>query len=157
MIKAIVSDFSRTLLFPTDDSYHGSLNELYKTLKSDPSFVFFDHFRWNEPLAEIYKQFKLQHDAQVYIFTTEKIQEDSALAYLTSTDFAGVITVSDIGGLGKENADAYLEVAKRLQMAPAEIIFIDDSDINLAAAKSVGINVIKYSTPLKIAGELTKF
>jgi len=73
MIKAIVSDFSRVLLFPKDKSYQGSLNALHKELSEKPSYNALDFFELNVGLLDFYKS--LKDRIPVYIFTSDVIQD----------------------------------------------------------------------------------
>jgi methionine salvage enolase-phosphatase E1 len=157
MIKAIISDFSRTLLFPKDTTYTGSLNQLYRDVKDKPGFSFFDYFVWNKDLEELYKGILLKDRIKTYIFTTDKIQEDPTMFPYTQTNFAGVFAVKDANGIAKDNPEAYKLLSFRIEVQTNEIVFVDDSDINLEAAKKAGINTIKYKNIPQVAVDLEKY
>ncbi len=73
MIKAVVTDFSRVLLFPIDDSYIGGLNALNnKLLAENPQYSFWEYFRVNKELLDYYRE--LNSQVPVFVFTTETIQ-----------------------------------------------------------------------------------
>ena len=120
MIKAIISDFSRTLLFPKDKTYEGSLNQLYKELKEKDGFKFFDYFEWNQLLEEFYEKLLLEKKIDVYIFTTEKIQEDPEVYPYTQRIFSDVFTVEDTNNLTKDNSEAYELLTDKLELRPEE-------------------------------------
>ncbi len=73
MIKAIVTDFSRVLLFPKDKSCKEKLNKLHKELSEKEGYNIWDYFQLNEPLLDFYRE--LSKSFNLYIFTTEYIQE----------------------------------------------------------------------------------
>ncbi len=156
MIKAIISDFSRTLLFPKDKSYEGSLNQLYKDLKQKDGFKFFDYFEWNQLLEEFYEKLLLEKKIDIYIFTTEKIQEDPEVYPYTQRIFSDVFTVEDTNNLTKDNPEAYKLLTTRLELRPEEILFIDDSDVNITAARSAGLNVIQYRNISRLINDFNK-
>lgn len=75
MIKAIVSDFSRVLLFPKDKTYQDSLNILHKELSQKPNYNVLDYFELNIKLLDFYKS--LKDKTPVYIFSSDAIQDAS--------------------------------------------------------------------------------
>ncbi len=147
-IKAILSDFSNTLLFPVDREYRGSLNSLYNQLKDSVEFNFWQHFSWNQHLYRQYQQFKSE-GVKLYVFTTGSIQADKALTEKMQL-FTSVFTVASIGNLEKENSQAYLEIAQRIETDPHEILFIDDTQLNIDAANTAGLNTKLYMPGLTI-------
>jgi HAD superfamily hydrolase (TIGR01509 family) len=155
MIKAIVSDFSRTLLFPKDENYQGSLNELYKSVKEKPGFSFFDNFVWNKQLASFYEK-QLDNKIDLYIFTTETIQEDPAVLPFTQSIFKDVLNVKALGGTPKDDPETYKQLAKKIGVNPEEIAFVDDSDVNISAAKQAGLNTITYKNVAQVETDFIK-
>lgn len=144
MIKAILSDFSRTLLFPKDENYRGSLNDLYKSVKETAGFAFFDFFTWNQELAEYFVQLKEEQNIALYIFTTDKIQDDPEVTPYLYPNFSKVFRVADIGGFKKDNPEAYKSISALLNLKPEEILFIDDAEANLGAARTAGMKTLQY-------------
>lgn len=145
MIKVLLSDFSRTLLFPKDDTYLGSLNDLYKSVKVKEGFSFFNYFTWNQELADYYLKLKQEQNIELSIFTTDKIQDDTALAPYIK-EFSKVIKVADIGGFKKDNPEAYRNVCKLLNLQPEQVLFIDDSAANLKSASEIGMKTLQYTS-----------
>lgn len=157
MIKAILTDFSRTLLFPKDDLYQGSLNQLYKAEKENKGFNFFNYFYWNRELADYYKE--CASNLAVFIFTSDKIQEDPVLKPYLEKIFTKIFTLNELNGLKKEDSAAYSEIARQIKINPGEIVFIDDSELNIAAAKKTGLQTILHqenSETIQILEELIK-
>ena len=145
MIKAIVSDFSRTLLFAKDPHYTGSINKMYRELLNTQEFKFFDHYIWNKQLAEFYQDIKVTKNIPIYIFTTEKIQENSEVKKYTDQLFTTIYTIKDVGNITKDNPQAYKKLLELIKLSPGEVIFIDDSEVNVSAAKQVGLNCVMYT------------
>jgi FMN phosphatase YigB (HAD superfamily) len=155
VIKALVSDFSRTILFVKDSSYQGTLNGLYKELSSQGLFEFWDYFELNEPLLDIYKS--LDPSIKKYIFTTGKIQNDSNLLPYLSEIFNEILTIGDVGGLEKSNSKSYVNLVNLIQINPSDCLFVDDERANIDAAKSVGINTILYTNIKDFGSQLSQF
>lgn len=142
MIKAIIFDFSRTLLFPVDRDYKESLNDLYKSVKDSYNFKFFDYFYFNKELLEFAG--KIRNNLRTYIFTTDSIQEDLQIKDVIDKHFIKVFSAKDIH-LDKNDIKSYQFIISELGFKPDEIVFVDDSDENVQTAKKAGINTIKYA------------
>ncbi|HMT19362.1 MAG TPA: hypothetical protein PKD15_04965, partial [Candidatus Saccharibacteria bacterium] len=94
-IVAIITDFSRVLLFPTDNNYAGSLNELNNRLmKDDPDYTFLDYFSLNKELLAFYRE--LQTELPVFIFTSDSIQEHPAIKEGLAQTFRGVFSAKEL-------------------------------------------------------------
>ncbi len=141
MIKAIVSDFSRVVLFPIDNTYAGGLNKLHDEGSQNESYNFWDHYRLNTELLNKYNQLRLK--VRVVCFTTGHIQEYPALKIELNDTFERILTVEELGKK-KNTAEAYSEVANILNLNPEEILFIDDTQENIEAAKLAGMQVHSY-------------
>jgi HAD superfamily hydrolase (TIGR01509 family) len=141
MISAIVFDFSRVILDVKDKEYKGSLNGRHDELKSQKEYNLFDHFDLNNELLDLARQLKLKYP--LYIFTTGHIHNESEIKKLIDDIFENTFSLEDIGGK-KDDPASFLKVAKMINLSPKEILFIDDSQINIDTAKSAGFNVIKF-------------
>jgi epoxide hydrolase-like predicted phosphatase len=64
-----------------------------------------------------------------------------------------VIVFSGEEGIKKPSAEIFLRALNRLNVLPAEAVFVDDVVANIEAARALGINAIHY-TPEKNAGDL---
>ena len=136
-MKLIIWDFSRTLLFPSDKSYTGSLNELYKDSKQ----TFSKLFSLNLGLIEYIKD-NLGAYTHI-IFTTGTVQNDSSIINTLAGVFKGIENVESVG-FKKDDLSAYLEICKLYNVSPKETLFIDDDIKNLMAASNAGINTLQY-------------
>ena len=141
MIKALVTDVSKVLLFPKDKNYSGSLNALYKEKALDPEFKFFDSFELNTNLLSFYKS--LKKDLKIFILTSDIIQDASELQPYWKGTIDDIFSASKMG-VKKSEPDAYKVVLKEIKFNPEEVIYTDDIPENIEAAKEVGLQTILY-------------
>ncbi len=105
---------------------------------------------------EMYKKHK-KHSKEIYDLI-KKLKDKFVLVCLSDTnavhleahqeqgtirDFHRVFTSFQIGSI-KRDANTFKKVIESLSVRPEEVIFIDDNEKNIAVAKSLGINVIRY-------------
>jgi FMN phosphatase YigB (HAD superfamily) len=141
MIKAILVDFARTLIFPKDKTYLGGVNVLHEKLKVDSSYKLFDHFELNEVLIKHLKI--LSESIPVYMFTSDFIQEDVSLRSQVTPLFTKVYSARAMG-MSKSEFDTYKFIANDLNLKPEEILFIDDNLNNVKAARDAGMEIIHF-------------
>jgi FMN phosphatase YigB (HAD superfamily) len=147
MIKTILFDFSRVLLNTRDDAYKGSLNSLHSKLSGADDYNFFDHYVLNDELLAYAKKFKEKF--QLIIFTTGYIQDVPEVREKIDPLFEKIFTVHEIG-FPKEKKEAYVFIANDLGKMPEEILFTDDQEANVAAAKDAGLIAIQYESNAQI-------
>lgn len=143
MIKAFVSDFSRVLLTPKDDNYSEGLNDLHKKLSANGNYDFWSYFKLNQDLLTFYKT--LGEKMEIYLFTTEYIQEHPALQPKMESVFKAIFSSARLG-LRKTDAQAYQTIAGKIGLKPEEILYTDDKQTNLDAAKAAGMVTVHYES-----------
>lgn len=149
MTKAILFDFSRVLLFPIDDGYFGSLNELHKQNLSDPNYSIVGHFKLNTDLLDYLKTVQVP----LYILTSETIQDAPEFQeYLTP--FKKIYSAQKLG-MNKKEVEVYKFIANDLGLETNEILFIDDSAENVKAAHEIGLKTIQYQSNEQVLKELS--
>lgn len=153
MIQAILSDLSHVILLPTDETYTGGLNPLHRELVETENYDFWKHFKINEELLEIYQ--KLRKDVKIYIFTKGYIQEYPLLAERIEGKFDDLFSASRLE-LDKTNPEAYKEIAKKIKLELGEILFIDDKEKNIAAAKKAGLKTLLHQSNQQTIAEIWK-
>ncbi len=153
MIKAILSDFSRTLLFPKDENYTGKLNALHENLKDSPNYNIWEHYKLNQGLLEFYKQ--ISSSVDVYIFTTKYIQEWPPLKEKLSSAVSGTFIASQLN-VKKDDSESYKLVAEKVGYNVEEIIFIDDAQENINAARKAGMVTIKFNSNKQVVEDVRK-
>lgn len=153
--KAIIFDFSRVFLFPKDPDYAGSLNAKNKELieKYGSGYKFLEHFRLNEELLELSK--KLSETYQLYIFTTDNIQDNSEIKPTLDKIFTKIFKAKELEVM-KSESRAYELIAETLCLKSNEIIYIDDTLENIDAAKKAGLNAIHYKDNEQLFDVLNK-
>ncbi len=143
MITTILSDFSRVILNPKDKNYNGTLNGLHKELSvKEENYPFFNHFEFNDEVLNLYRHLKTKYS--VNVFTTGTIQNRPEVRLVIDPIFEHIYTAKDFG-LDKKLPEAYLFIANKLNKKPGEILFIDDQEKNIEAAKKAVLNTILYT------------
>jgi len=142
MIKAIISDFSRVILFPKDTNYLGGLNNLHKELSQKPDYKALDHFNLNIELLDFYKS--LQDKTLFHIFTTDSIQDSHEFQQYLQPIFSKVLSAKKMN-VDKKDPGSYKSVATQLKLKPNEILYIDDTPDNVQAARAAGFNTVIYT------------
>ena len=142
MIKSIITDFSRVLLFPQDNEYTGRLNQLHQELLEDGDYYFWEHFELNDELLDFYKN--ISQKIPVYIFTTGCIQEYPQLKQKLDGVFEGIFTATGME-VQKDQKDTYIKLAGMIDVEPGEILYIDDTVKNAEAAKKAGCETIRFT------------
>lgn len=137
-MRTLLFDFSKVLLFPKDENYHGSLNKLYRKIQNDGK-NFNDHYRLNTDLLNYLSEL----NCGKYIFTTGTVQNAPEIKGQVAAVFNDIFNVPLIG-FEKTDKRAYLDIAERVGVEPNELLFIDDNKDNLKAAKEEGLDTLHY-------------
>ncbi len=132
MIKTLLFDFSRVLLHPTDKTYSGSLNNLHRELKDNESYYLFNYFELNDEILEYLRAIKGKYELR--IFTTDIIQNDPLIRAKIDPIFSKIYSAYELG-ITKKAKESYEFIAGDIGVKPEEILFIDDTESNIIAAK----------------------
>ncbi|HMS23681.1 MAG TPA: HAD-IA family hydrolase [Candidatus Saccharibacteria bacterium] len=152
MLKAVITDFSRVLLFPADDSYQQGLNSLNRQLlESTPNYDFWKYFQLNEELLTYYTTLTLPK----YIFTSDSIQDHPAVNKRLKAVFKEILSAKVLN-VSKSDSKTYAAIAKLLDLKPNEIIYIDDNHNNIDAAKKAGCETILYKSNEDVIGKIAQ-
>lgn len=150
MIKALVTDFSRVLLFSSDESYLGGLNSLNNQLfETEPEYDFWKYFKLNEELLEYYASLELPK----FIFTSETIQEHPSVEKRLTGVFKSIFSAKRLG-VSKTDEKAYRTIANELGIEPSEMVYVDDNKNNIDAAKSAGCLTIHFESNNDVIGRI---
>jgi hypothetical protein len=95
MVKVILLDFSRVLLFPLDETYTGSLNNLHKLHLNDKGYSVFDQFKLNLDLLN-YLAAKMSL-YRICMLTSETIQEAPEFSKYLNPIFKKIYSAVQIG------------------------------------------------------------
>lgn len=118
MIKAILFDVQGVLYV------NGQLN---------PTLAGFIRERYEE------YQFALATSSGAWI--RERLKKDGLATYFD------LIVTADDAGLSKSDPKLYEGIAKRLGVGPAEILFVDDTEQFIVAAREAGLHAVHYTDP----------
>ncbi|MCX6709185.1 MAG: HAD family phosphatase [Candidatus Woesearchaeota archaeon] len=72
-------------------------------------------------------------------------------------DFFNNVFVSFEIGFMKPDPRAYRAVVEKLQVAPSDIVFVDDKEENVEAAKKAGMHGIVFKDAVQLKSALSKF
>jgi len=76
---------------------------------------------------------------------TTRLRQDLAVLDLTD-EFDAIFNTAEIG-IAKPNAAVFLHVVNQLDTNAAEVLFVDDLELNIIGAKSVGIRAHQHVDP----------
>ncbi|MEP7167226.1 MAG: HAD-IA family hydrolase [Candidatus Woesebacteria bacterium] len=141
-ITTVIFDFSRVLLYPKDPQYAGKLNDLYKDVKTKAPFLFFDHFTLDNTLLDWLETKK--NTVKLCLYTSEIIQNDPAIFPRLEQTFDKNIFSAEDFGWSKRNPENYLDLAKKIEVLPENIVFVDDTIENVKAAQGAGLTTIQF-------------
>jgi FMN phosphatase YigB (HAD superfamily) len=153
MIKALLFDFSRVILFPKDGGYSGELNSLHDRLAQGRTYRFWDYFELNQELLDWLTGLKGRFG--LYIFTTGNIQKNTEVLSIIQPIFQKIYTVGEIG-ISKKDPDAYRKIVADIGLFPEEIMFIDDQKSNIEAAEKAGLIVFHFVSNSNLFDEIER-
>lgn len=106
-------------------------------------------------LISFIEQLKEKYKVYVLSDTINLAQEDelSKNIYAKFDDYF----LSYREGYKKPSSEAFFNVLQKINLKPAECVFVDDTETNILAAETLGINVIKYYNLEQFKKELINF
>lgn len=151
-IKAAVFDFGRVLIFPKDNGYFGSLNDLHKVLSASPNYNFFDHFELNQELLNFIKEKKTEKNLAVYLFTKGVLKDAPECQRFIGGVFKEVYVAENIR-LNKSDPRAYKYLSDSIAESPGEILYVDDHRDDTQAAEQAGLITITFRNNMQFETE----
>ncbi len=152
MVKAVVFDFGRVLIFPKDKEYFGGLNELHRVLSESPNYKFSDHFVFNDELLQFIKEEKVTKRFESYLFTKGKIINSPECKSFLENVFANVFS-ADLFKIKKSDTSTYSFLADKIDIAPPQILYVDDTRTNTEAAENAGLQTITFRNNMQFETE----
>lgn len=141
MIKILLFDFARVILFPKDVSYSGTLSDFYRKITQQKKSIF-DYYKLNEDLLAELEKYK--PDFQLAILTSsEHLPFHPEILPMLKKTFEPIIFSGELE-FPKYQPGCYQEAIKLLAVAPQEVIFVDDSHSNIEAATEVGLHTVHF-------------
>ncbi len=151
MIKTLLFDFSRVLLHPVDETFLGSLNNLHRELSQNQDYRASNYFGLNKELMEYLLRLKSSY--QLCIFTTDIIQDDPTFKKELDKIFEKIYSAGQLG-ISKRDPKSYEFILKDLNKKAEKVLFIDDTQGNIDAAKSIGIKTHLFTSNKELFEEL---
>lgn len=151
MIKALLFDFSRVLLFPKDTSYAGSLNEKHKELSKTTDYKIMDHFSLNDKLLDFLQGLKDKY--VLCLFTSETIQDSPQFLPRLNNIFQKIYSGIKLG-ISKKDSGSYITITSDLGLQSEEMLFIDDSSENILEAQKAGLTTVQYLNNEQVIEEI---
>lgn len=142
MVKCILLDFSRVILFYKDVSYGNGLSDKHNELREDQSnYKFTDYFELNIKLLKFIK--KLKNKYQISMFTNSILHKMPAVQKQLNP-LIDIVYEAKILQLDKTSPSAYEFIAKEEKCKPSEILLLNDKDDELLAAKEAGLKFVQF-------------
>ena len=162
--KTLKKRWSQLVSVKKFESGKTDLEKFYEEFSNETDYwVPFDRFKLK--FASIIGPLK----AECKVVLAELKRDFKALAMLSNTNYLHIAKLKketdlltsfdhlffsyDLG-MAKPDHEIFYEVAARLRTKAAEIIFFDDSPLNVNAAKDCGINAFRVDGPAEILAEL---
>lgn len=161
MLRTVISDFSRTLIFPKNPISFIELNEIHKNevakarnknvyalnredfILTERLYPAEEFFELNYPLLNLYKKLK-EKNITLVIFTNSYIPTHPDLAEDLSF-FDQIINVHDIGDhISKKDTQSYRMLCDKYNIIDSESIFIDDDLACIKAAEQQNIHTFQF-------------
>lgn len=154
MIKVLMFDLSYTLLFPKNKSYVGELNRLHKDLLPNQGYNFSEYFYLDMDQLNFIKNLKSKYD--LCIFTSGTIQNAAEIKSLLTSVFSKIYSADEIG-IGKKDTRSYEYIVKDLKVKPSEVLFIDDTSVNVETALAANLNALVYKNFRKLKTSIKQY
>ena len=160
MVRTVISDFSRTILFPRDPIAFIELNELHKRevakaknknvfalnkedfILTEALYPLEEFFEINNSILQLYKRLKSK-GISVILFTNSFIPTHPDIKEYMAV-FDRIVNVTELGNVTKKEAAAYKLLCEKYNIVASEAIFIDDDENCIKAAASNGISTIQF-------------
>lgn len=154
MIKALLFDFARVILFPRDDLYKGELNKLHTKLSLLHGYSFTNEFAMDPTMLEYLTS--LKNLLPLYMFTSGTIQNAPEIRPTLDGLFKKIYSASEMG-IPKEYPLAYKTIIEDIGVGEKEIVFIDDAPQNIEAALKAGLHAVHYKNIDALKKQLNDF
>ncbi len=150
MKKHLIFDFFNVILF--HDSHRDGVGTVYKQIRYIISFI--SSALINQELLDFIKD--NQHLFETHIFTNSGSLVKNPVIYKEIGDYFENIFISGELDLDKTDPETYQKIAKKLDTTPENIIFVDDSEWNVEAAREAGCKGIVYENNKQLFQKLNK-
>ena len=119
------------------------------TLRKD----FINYFEINYDVLDLIKKLKQNYKLGLLSNNIEDWLEEIIKEQKLDTIFDVIVTSYKMG-IAKPNLDIYREIIRRLQVEPADCIYVDDSENNIGPAKQLGMKTILFKDTAQLKEQL---
>ena len=109
----------------------------------------------DEEMVNLIRQLKSRYQTAIISNATDRLRQTLHTKYPIADAF-DLIVISAEEKVMKPDPEIYLRTLDRLGRKAAETVFIDDFAENIAAARSLGMNVVHFNPSVDIAVEFKK-
>ena len=141
MIDTVIFDFAGVILNPIQDSTVDEVTEIHKEIFPKDPYYFANHFEINDALLDFLKTKKDKFN--FVIFTSMMLKDEPELREKVGVVFTKIYSAAELQ-MRKNDPYSFNSILKDLNKTPDEVLFIDDSEDNIASAKSLGIQTLLY-------------
>lgn len=153
MIKVLLFDFARVILFPKDVTYSGKLSDFYRKLTKQPKSIF-HYYKFNTELLSSLEKYSSKYQLAI-LTSSEHLPFHPEILPKLNKLFEPIIYSGELGH-PKYQPACYKKAAHLLNVDPAQILFIDDSLTNTEAATEAGLQIIHYTDNQSALGKISK-
>ena len=156
MVKAIIFDFGRIFIFPKDEGYFGSLDDLHKVLSESPNYNLCDNFVFNQELLDFLKSKQIDLRYEVFLFTGGKIAVSDDCQKFVKGFFKNTFSADKLK-LKKSQPSSFLILSEKIGIEPSQILYIDDTRGNTIAAETAGLQTITFRNNMQFETEFEAY
>jgi HAD superfamily hydrolase (TIGR01509 family) len=137
-IIVLLFDFSWVLAFPYSAEIGSSA--AYKKAKTENQ-PWRKYLTLNQELINFVHQTRAKYPSYIFSASSKKMLEEMRTHLIPP--FIKIFSSKELG-LYKYRSESYERIAKILDTAPEQILFIDDSESNIQAARKAGMQTIRF-------------
>jgi epoxide hydrolase-like predicted phosphatase len=129
-------------------------------LSSDKFDEFHDDFwadnKVDQDLMTMIRELRPAYRTAIISNASDTLREDLAQRYQIADAF-DLIVCSAEEKIMKPSPGIYERTLRRLELEPSESIFIDDMEINVTAARELGLKALRFTPALDLSAELQSY
>ena len=135
----------------TPRAYWNGVAELLYMRKEDIDELRRDYFSGDRLIRDLRAK-----EYPVALLSNESLQLESRLREYGIDDLFDHVLISALMGMMKPDPTVYRVALQSVRAAPHEVVFVDDSLVNVRGAQPLGIHTILFRPELDLKTEITK-
>lgn len=152
MVRFILVDLFRVLLFPKDKTYLGDLNPLFAEKSRNSEVHFNDYLEFNSELLTFLSTLTPKYTLCLFTAASQ-IQQTPEVQSVLAPLFQLTYTTEKLG-MRKTDPESFQLVCSYLRAIPPEIVYIGDNSACVEAAGKAGISGILFTTNSQTISDL---